>query len=231
VLQLSGVSGLPTVKFGNSSRVQIGNFVVAIGNALGDGPQATAGAVTALNRSITASDEAGADESLTGMIEMDARIEPGNSGGPLIDSSGEVIGMNTAAASGDGSDAAIGFALPINRVLTIANDIENGKSGNGVAIGSEAFLGIAGATVTLHGAGPKSGAGLEYVSAGTPAARAGLEAGDVIVAFDGHATPSINELATLIHKEHPGDRATVTFENTAGTTQTVTVTLAAAPPA
>ena len=90
VLQLSGVKGLPTVGFGNSSTLRIGSSVVAIGNAGGQGfpSTVTAGAVTALGRTITASDENGVSESLSGLIQMDALIEPGNSGGPLVDSSG-----------------------------------------------------------------------------------------------------------------------------------------------
>lgn len=225
-------NGLPTVKFGNSSDVVIGTSVVAIGNAGGQGfPSAvTAGAVTALGRTIVASDDSGASETLKGMIQMDALIEPGNSGGPLVDSYGDVIGIDTAAASSDGATP-IGFALPINRVLTIATEIEHGKAVAGVVIGSEAYLGIAGQTVSREGTSTGTGVGLEYVGPGTPAAAAGIEAGDVIVAFDGHATANLNELATLIHKLRPGDRAQVTFDNLTGGTQTVTVTLGSAPPA
>ena len=232
VLQVSGVRGLPTVKFGSFSTVRIGNPVVAIGNAGGQGfpSTVTAGAVTALGRTITASDQNGVSESLTGLIQMDALIEPGNSGGPLVNSSGDVIGMDTAAASADGATP-IGFALPINRVLQIANDIEQGKGGQGIVIGVVAFLGVEGATASIQGSGSATGAGLEYVEPGSPAYLAGLQGGDVIVAFDGHATPTMNELATLIHKLRPGDRVKVTFESSYGGTQTVNVTLATAPPA
>ncbi len=232
VLQLSGVSGLPTVKFANSSAVGIGNPVVAIGNAGGQGfpSTVTVGAVTARDRTIRASDQNGVSESLTGLIQVDALIEPGNSGGPLVDTSGDVIGMDTAAASVDGATP-LGFALPVNRVLQIANDIEQGKGGPGIVIGVVAFLGVAGETVSLQGAGPATGAGLQYVEPGGPADQAGLQEGDVIVAFDGHATATMDELATIIHKLHPGDRVKVTFENPSGGTQTATVTLATAPPA
>jgi S1-C subfamily serine protease len=232
VLQLSGVRGLPTVTFANSSAVRIGSFVVAIGNAGGQGfpSTVTAGAVTALDRAITAGDGYGLSESLTGMIQTDALIEPGNSGGPLVDSAGDVIGMDTAAASADGATP-IGFALPINKVLQIANDIEQGKAGRGIVIGTVAFLGIEGATTSAQGSGPATGVGLEYVAAGTPAYAAGLEAGDVIIAFDGHTTPTMSTLAALIHKLRPGDRVKVTFESPYGGTQTVAVTLATAPPA
>jgi S1-C subfamily serine protease len=238
VLRLSGVSGLPTVKFGDSSTIKVGSSVVAIGNSGGLNllpSPATSGAVTALGRSITASDESGASgasENLKGMIQMNAQIQPGNSGGPLVDSSGEVVGMDTAAASTDSnSQTVIGFALPINRVLQIANDIERGKSGTGIVIGSVAFLGIAGETVQLQGSGQASGAGLEFVEPGSPADQAGIQQGDVIVAFNGHATTTMEALATLIHQLRPGDRATVTFLNTNGGRQTVTVTLGTGPPA
>jgi len=232
VLQVNGVSGLPTVKFGNSSSLRIGNSIVAIGNALGRGgtPKLTTGTISALDRTITASDQNGVgatlSETLTGMIQMNASIEPGNSGGPLVNSSGDVIGMNTAAASVDGSGVSVGFALPINRVLQVANEIEQGKAGPGIVIGVQAFLGIEGVTIA-----PSSGVGLEYVVPGSPADRAGIQQGDVIVAFNGQATPTIDELAALIHKLRPGDRATVTFKNPSGGTQTVPVTLAAGPPA
>jgi S1-C subfamily serine protease len=219
------------VKFGNSSTVAIGSSVVAIGNAGGQGfPSAvTAGAVTALHRTIMASNDTGSTESLTNMIQMDALIEPGNSGGPLVDSAGRVIGMDTAAASADGATP-IGFALPINRVLQIANDITRGRAGNGIVIGSGALLGIVGQAVAL-GSGSTTGVSLELVDPGSPAALAGLQEGDVIIAFDGHSTPTLSALASLIHKLRPGDRASVTFDDLTGSTETVMVTLAAAPPA
>jgi S1-C subfamily serine protease len=231
VLQLRGVSGLPTVNFGDSADISIGDAVVAIGNAGGQGfpSTVTAGAITALGRTIVASGETGATETLTDVIQMDALIEPGNSGGPLVDSSGEVVGMDTAAAITDGATP-IGFALPINKVVAIANDIEHRKAGKGIVIGSIAYLGIAGQTVSRDGSESATGVGLEYVGEGTPAALAGIEAGDVIVAFNGQTTVTLDELANLIHKLRPGDRAKVTFDNLTGGTQTVTVTLGAAPP-
>jgi S1-C subfamily serine protease len=230
VLQLMGVSGLPTVKFGNSSSLVIGSAVVAIGNAGGQGfpSTVTAGDVTSLARTIMASNDSGGTETLTGMIQMDALIEPGNSGGPLVESSGEVVGMDTAALSADGATP-IGFALPINRVVQIANDIEHGKAGKGVVIGVVAFLGVEGEAVSV-GTGTTTGVGLEYVDPGSPADIAGLQEGDIITAFDGHATPTLNDLATLIHKLRPGDRVRVTFDSFTGATQTVTATLAAASP-
>ena len=231
LLQLKGASGLPRVKFANSSQVTVGNAVVAIGNPGGQGvpTTVTAFAVTALGRTIVANDDVGTTETLTGMIQTDALIEPGNSGGPLLNSSGAVVGMDTAAVSADGSTP-IGFALPMNRVLQIANEIKQGKSGPGISLGVVAFLGVAGETVSIGASTSATGVGLTYVDLSSPAALAGIQEGDVIIAFDGHATTTLAELATLIHALRPGDRAKVTFDNLVGGTQTATVTLAAAPP-
>jgi len=129
LLRIEGVSGLPTVTFGDSSTVQVGDPVVAIGNALGLGgsPTVTSGIISAENRQITASRDDGGTETLGGMLQTDAAINPGNSGGPLVDSAGQVVGMNTAGAgtSSDGSSAQdIGFAIPSNRISAIVDRLE-----------------------------------------------------------------------------------------------------------
>jgi serine protease Do len=123
LLQLHGISNLPTVTFGNSSHVVVGERVLAIGNALGLGgsPTVTSGIVSALGRTVSASDPVtGLHETLTNMIQTDAPINPGNSGGPLVNMKGHVIGMDTAAATsagpGNGSAQDIGFAIPVNRI-------------------------------------------------------------------------------------------------------------------
>lgn len=236
VLQVSGLSGLPTVHFGNSAQVKVGTNVVAIGNALGLGgsPTVTAGAITALGRAINAHDDTGASEHLTGMLQTDAQIQPGNSGGPLVTTSGLVIGMNTAAetASSD-SPTSLGFAIPSNRFLAAASTIESGRAGDGVIIGLPAFLGIDGQTtegVTGPDAGRPIGAEIIYVEPNSPASRAGIAAGDVITAFDGHSTPTIGDLAGSIHASHPGADSTVTFEGSSGR-RTVSVVLGTGPAA
>jgi S1-C subfamily serine protease len=122
LLQIAGVSGLPTVTFGNSAQVQVGDSVVAIGNALalGSTPTVTTGIVSAENRTITAENDSGGTETLTGLLQTDAAINPGNSGGPLVDSAGQVIGMDTAAASSEetGTSAQnIGFAIPSSQIV------------------------------------------------------------------------------------------------------------------
>lgn len=212
--------------------MSVGNAVVAIGNAGGQGfpSSVTSGAVTALGRTIVASDSSGTSETLTGMIQMDALIEPGNSGGPLVDATGGVVGMDTAAARDDGATP-MSFALPINRVLQIVNEVKDHKAGAGIVIGVVAYLGVAGQAVSIGGSGQSIGVDLTYVDLGGPAALAGIQEGDVIVAFDGHPTSTLAELASLIHALRPGDRAEVRFLSLAGTSQTTTVILAAAPPA
>jgi S1-C subfamily serine protease len=152
VIQLQNASSLTTANLGDSSSVQTGDSVTALGNAGGKGgtPSVATGAVTALNQGITASDEgSGANsEQLTGLIETNADIQPGDSGGALVNSFGQVIGMNTAASSGtqfqseSGQSAAQAYAIPIDNAETIAKQVEAGQGSSTVHIGATAFLGI-----------------------------------------------------------------------------------------
>ena len=150
VLQLQGASGLTTASLGNSSTVQAGDSVTALGNAEGKGgtPSVATGTVTALNQSITASDElSSVNEQLTGLIETNAPIQPGDSGGSLVNSYGQVIGMDTAASSSDqsqgqSSTATQAYAIPINEAVSIAQQIENGTTTADIHIGATAFLGL-----------------------------------------------------------------------------------------
>ena len=152
VIQLQGASGLTTASLGNSSTVQTGDSVTALGNAEGKGgtPSVAPGTVTALNQSITASDElSSVSEQLTGLIETNAPIQPGDSGGSLVNSYGQVIGMDTAAGSSDQSQgqsstatATQAYAIPINEAVSIAQQIESGTTTADVHIGATAFLGL-----------------------------------------------------------------------------------------
>jgi S1-C subfamily serine protease len=147
VVQLVGAHNLHTVPIGNSGSVKVGDGVVAMGNADGTGKISTVtGTITGLNRSITASDD-GTDQSenLTGMIQTNADIIPGDSGGPIASTSGKVIGMDTAASSdtvGFGQQKDVGFAIPINRAMAVAQEIISGKSNSVVRVGSTGFLGV-----------------------------------------------------------------------------------------
>ena len=150
VIQAENASGLSTIPLGNSSSVQVGDAVVAIGNAGGTGgaPSVVTGSVTNLNQTITASDENGSNsEQLHGLIQVDAPIVAGDSGGPLASSSGKVIGMDTAASStqasfSDGSAGSQGYAIPINNALAIAKKIESGQASSTIHIGLPGFLGV-----------------------------------------------------------------------------------------
>jgi S1-C subfamily serine protease len=146
VVQLVGASGLRTVPIGNSSTVKVGDGVVAMGNANGTGGITTVtGQVTGLDKSITASDDdSNESENLTDMVETDAYIVPGDSGGPIANLNGQVIGMDTAASTdtfGTGQNT-VGFAIPINRAMSIARQIIGGQSSSVVRVGSAGFLGV-----------------------------------------------------------------------------------------
>jgi S1-C subfamily serine protease len=171
VIQLQNASGLTTASLGDSSSVRTGDSVTALGNAGGKGgtPSVAAGTVTALNQAITASDEGSGvnSEQLTGLIETNADIQPGDSGGALVNSYGQVVGMNTAASSGaqvqsDSSQSAPvqAYAIPIDNAETIAKQIEAGQGSSTVHIGATAFLGIeSGGTSSGSGSGDSGGFG------------------------------------------------------------------------
>jgi S1-C subfamily serine protease len=226
VLQLSGASGLNTAKL-SSDDVSVGDAVTAVGNAGGTGgtPTAATGTVTALNQSITASDEGGSDpEQLTGMIQVDADIQAGDSGGPLYDSDGEVVGIDTAASSGQ-SGSTVGFAIPIEKATSIADRIESGEDSATIQQGTPAFLGVQLAQDTT-GAATISG-----VVDGSPAADAGLQAGDTITAVGGTTVDSADALSTALAKQDAGDQVRVTWVDSTGTSHTATITLVAGPAA
>jgi S1-C subfamily serine protease len=239
VLQLSDASGLSTVKLGNSSSVRVGQDVVAIGNAEGkEGtPSVATGTVIQLGAAITASDEgSGNSEQLTDMIQSNAGIEPGDSGGPLLNASGQVIGMDTAASTSNspvGTTAAEtteAFSIPIDKALSIADQIEAGASSTTVHIGATAFLGVEVSSTTGGGYGQSStGVTVEGTVAGTAGANAGLTAGDTITSIDGHDVTSSSDLEATIQLYHPGDKVTVGWQDQYGQTHSSTVTLTQGP--
>jgi S1-C subfamily serine protease len=240
LLQIEGASKLDTVRLGDSSAVEEGDAVTAVGNAGGVGgiPTVTAGEVTGLEQSITVSDEDGSGSArLSGLIETDAALQPGDSGGPLYDSSGTVIGMNTAAEGGRRYRPApsASYAIAIDDAEAIVQQIQAGKGTDTIQIGVRGFLGV-----TVGGSGPlgpagepaeESGALVTGVLDGTPAEKAGLEAGDVITAIDGRSVDSNDGLSTRLHGHHPGDKVKVTWTDTSGDSQSATVTLTEGPAA
>jgi S1-C subfamily serine protease len=146
LLQLKGASGLPTVPLGNSTSVKVNDAVIALGNAEGaGGARVVTGSITGLNRTITASDEGSVagSETLHGMLETNAEIVPGDSGGPLVNAAGQVIGMDTAASSGSfGNQQNMGFAIPIDRAVSITRLIASGQKSPTIKIGLGGFLGV-----------------------------------------------------------------------------------------
>jgi S1-C subfamily serine protease len=220
LVRLRDTSNLTAVKLGNSDQLQVGDSVVAVGNALNLGatPTVTTGIVSALNRSIDAE-----NEHLEHLIQTDAAINRGNSGGPLVNAEGEVIGVNTAIAA-DGQN--IGFALAINEVKSIVSSVRNGGGDK-----TTAFLGVNTLSVSDVSAAVRDrlnigdkGAFVQAVEPGTAADSAGLQAGDVITKVDDATIDTASALTKAIQGHKPGDKVRVTYVRD-GNTKTVTVTL------
>jgi len=234
LLQLKNASGLQPARLGDSSRVSVGDHVTALGNAGGAGgaPSASTGRVTGLNRHIVASDPTGDSEQLRGLIQIDAPLQPGDSGGPLLNASSEVIGVDTAASTGfffsdGGSDTA--FAVPINRALAIVKQLQGGKPSATGHVGPTPFLGV-----SLSGGGdfgsPPSGAVVTGVVPGSPAERVGLEAGDVITAVNGTSVSGPDRVTTLLLHLNPGKTIRLSWLDEFGARHGGTAKLVAGPP-
>lgn len=239
VLRLAGASGLATVKIGDSGSVAVGQNVVALGNADGRNttPSVATGKITGVGASVAAQDQgAGTVEHLTGMIRTDANIQPGDSGGPLLNTKGEVIGMDTAASSansgGFGTTAATmttAFSIPINRAIDIAHQIDSGQASAAVHIGATAFLGVQVASSASQFGQTASGVPVAGVVAGTAAAAAGLGGGDAILSVAGRNIAAGSDLQAVMQRHHPGDKVSLTWSDELGQTHTATVTLTAGP--
>ena len=261
LLQLRGATGLKAVAIGNSSALRAGTPVLAIGNEGGQGgsPTVAPGVISSLDHTIVASDQSsGLTETLHGMMQTDADIRPGDSGGPLADAAGRVIGIDTAAG---GNTVYSGYAIPINQALPIARQIAAGRTGGRVQIGLPAFLGVLmadststsprrqasqGQTGTLSSSGrgctngdttatPASiapvrpGALVDGVLCGTAGAAAGLFAGDVITSIGGQAVTSPGSLSALVSRYRPGSKAALAWVAPDGSLHTAVVTLTAGP--
>lgn len=222
---------LKPAELGDSDKVEVGQTVVAIGNALGQFQNTvTTGVISGKSRPITAAGGDGAAEKLTNLFQTDAAINPGNSGGPLVDIEGRVIGINTAVA---GSAENIGFAIPINDAKASLESVQkNGKI-------SRAYLGvrfvmlneqIASANNLASNSGALVyGRGNQFaVVPNSPAAKAGIKEGDIIVKFDGQPVNEDNPLNSYINKKKPGDTVTLTVLRD-GKEQQIKVTFEEAP--
>jgi S1-C subfamily serine protease len=231
VVQLSNASGLTTAPLGNSSSAKVGDPIVALGNAGGVGgtPTAVSGNITSIDRSITATDEAGGSEHLTNLLEVAADIQPGDSGGPLINAQGQVIGIDTAASSDFSMQVSggRGFAIPINQAKQIGDQIVAGQSSAIIHIGRTAFIGI----LTNSSTTANGGAAVAGVVPDSPAERAGIQTGDVITTLDGTSVADAGAIGALMIPHHPGDPARLGWVDGNGQSHSATITLAEGPPA
>ena len=244
VIQLVGASGLTTIQTADSAKVAVGDPIIALGNAGGKGgsPSVVTGSVQAVNQEITASDQNGSNaEKLTGLIQIDAPIVPGDSGGPLANSDGQVIGMDTAASATNQftsqTDSNVGFAIPIRTAMTIAGEITAGHASNTIHIGLGGFLGVEIAPASTDQGGFGSGSSgpassdltVAGVVPGSPAERAGIQTGDTITAFAGQSVATQAELSALTHRHHAGDQVSVSWTDQSGQSHTAKVTLITGP--
>lgn len=226
VLQLRGASGLAAAAIGGD--VAVGEPIVALGNTGGQGgpPSVLPGRVVALNQTVQASEAlTGAQETLSGLIQVDAPIKPGDSGGPVVNSGGQVVGMNTAATDNYKMSGGQGFAIPIGQAMGVVGAIRSGAGSNTVHIGPTAFLGLG--VVDNNG----NGARVARVVATGPAGAAGISVGDVITAVDGIPVNGATAMTDVLVPHHPGDTVAVNYRVGGGGDATTNVTLADGPPA
>jgi S1-C subfamily serine protease len=223
VLKVSDTA-LPAVTLGDSDKVQVGDDVVAIGNALAleGGLSVTQGIISGTNRQV--STDAGSQ--LFGMLQTDAAINPGNSGGPLVNAQGQVIGINTAIANPSEAQN-IGFAIPVSAAKPIIDDLQNGRK--------PAFLGVATVTVTPAIAKERNlsvdqGALVSNVTSGSPADDAGIKNGDVITSISGNTVKTEQDVQTFVREHRPGEQVPVVV-NRNGSSKTLQATLTTRPDA
>jgi len=234
VVKIDPKSGetFPTIKFGDSSKMEVGDFVVAIGNALGlpGGPSVTAGVISNIGRSIQEPNGA----ALTNLIQTDAAINPGNSGGPLLNLRGELIGVNTAAAVNPEENTAaqsIGFAISSGQAQPIAQAFIGGKQ---PTTATRPFLGILPQTMTAalatrYNLSTDQGILVARVDNNTPASKASWKAGDIIIAMDNQPLTSTDDLANVLSKHKPGDVVPATLVGRDGQQRSAPITLGQAP--
>jgi S1-C subfamily serine protease len=239
LLKLKDASGLTVAKIDDDT-LKTGDDVTAVGNAGGTGTLTAAdGSVTALSASITTeSEDSVAGENLTKMIETSSDVVAGDSGGPLLDAEGEVVGIDTAASSGQDID---GYAVPIETALAVVTQIRSGDETTAVRIGAAAFLGVQIASTTTDdsgygygygddsGSSSASGATIAGVVDGDAAAEAGLAAGDTITKVGSTAVTDAAGLTKALSTMNPGDKVTITWTTDAGDSASATVTLDASP--
>ena len=220
LLKIDAPKPLPYVEFGDSDQARVGNWVIAVGNPFGLGGTVTAGIVSAHDRDIS-------DGPYGGFLQIDAAINPGNSGGPLFDQSGRVIGIDTAIYSPNGGSVGIGFAIPSNQAKTVIAQIkEHGSVERG-------WLGVQMQPLTPElakavGRANTDGALIDEVLPNSPAAKAKVQQGDVITAFDKKPVKAPRDLALAVATVHTGSTSSMTLWRD-GHEQTVSITVGTQP--
>ncbi len=222
VVRASGVDGLQPAVLGDSDRLRQGQAVVAVGSPLGLSGTVTTGIVSALQRPVAAGGSGAGQDSTLDAIQTDAAINPGNSGGPLADAQGHVIGVNTAIASvpsggasagQEGGSIGLGFAIPINQARRIATElVQTGRA-------TQAIIGV-----QLAAGGPR-GATVAGVTPGSPAAAAGIAAGDLVTKVDNRVIEDANTLVAAIQSSAPNQVVTLTVASPGAAPRPVPVTL------
>ncbi|MBN2169430.1 MAG: trypsin-like peptidase domain-containing protein [Actinobacteria bacterium] len=200
-------TGLPVLETGDSDKLVVGELCIAVGSPFGYEQSVTAGIISALQRIVTVGVVSGQDtvSVLTDLIQTDAAINPGNSGGALCDSKARLIGVNTVIATSAGGSEGVGFAIPVNTVKKVAEDIIAGRPV------SHPYMGVLGTDVTKDlaessGLSVENGAYLTRVLSGGPADKAGIKVGDVIVEVDGEAVKGMDSVVSIIRKHNVGDK-------------------------
>lgn len=222
---------------GDSSDLQLGEQVVAIGNALGYGQSVTSGYVSALDRELTLQDSSGATVTSSGLIQTDAAINPGNSGGALLNMQGELIGINEAKTSSTSNGTTvdnIGFAIPIDKAEESLKELMNQTTRTKVSDAQASYIGITGSTVSSDVSetyGIPQGVAVKSVVDNGPAAKAGMKQGDIITEFDGRSVSSMEQLQSTLEYYASGEQVKITVSRANNGTykeQDLTITLGSA---
>jgi S1-C subfamily serine protease len=234
LIQIEGVSGLPTVKLADSSSLTVGENVVAIGNAGGQGgsPTVTQGTITALNQSITAGDANSTPEQLSGLIQTDAPIQAGDSGGALANADGQVVGMITAGSTQGFRQQAttVGYAITATAAADVVNQIQKGQASSTIILGASGYLGVGvqnldAQTAAQLGLSTNSGALVTQVVSGAAADQAGIQQGSVITRIGSTQITSTSSLGSALQVRKPGTQVQVSWTDQGGGSHSATVTL------
>ena len=207
-LSAETLSAIKLATIGNSDELKVGNGVIAIGNALGYGQSVTTGVVSALNREVTT------DTYVQDMIQTDAAINGGNSGGALLNSRGEVVGINAVKYSSDGSSSSssvegMGFAIPMSVITPIIEKLISGEDDEGISLGIEGYMTNSGAIANYK---LPSGFYVSAIAANSNAEKSELEIGNIIVSIDGVEITSTDTIKKVINKKGRGDKVVLVIK-------------------